>query len=52
MQGLKFNMDFNYDSYNYKPFSSARGYDNFANLKAKSECEDAIIQFCKLIDSI
>ena len=92
MEGLKFNIDFNYDLYNYEPFSSAMGYDNdvliirgtedklvdnrtcqayldcynsdkttyieieggdhnFANIKAKSECENAIIDFCKLINN-
>lgn len=92
MEGLKFNINFNYDLYNYEPFSNALGYDkdvviirgtddklvdnraceaylncynsdkatylqieggdhNFANIKAKKECEDAIIDFCKLINS-
>ena len=92
MEGLKFNIDFNYDLYNYEPFSNAKGYDNdviiirgtedklvndqicktyldcynskkakyveiktgdhnFANIKAKSDCEDAIINFCKLINN-
>ena len=92
MEGLKFNIDFNYDLYNYEPFSNAMGYDkdvviirgtedklvdnracqaylncynsdksiyveieggdhNFANIKSKKECEDAIINFCKLINS-
>lgn len=27
LEGLKFNVDFNYDLYNYEPFSSAKGYD-------------------------
>ena len=27
MEGLKFNIDFNYDLYNYEPFSNAMGYD-------------------------
>ena len=86
MEGLKFNIDFNYDLYNYEPFSNAMGYDkdvviirgtkdklvdnracqaylncynsdksiyveieggdhNFANIKSKKECEDAIIIF-------
>ncbi|MGL6107063.1 alpha/beta hydrolase family protein [Romboutsia sp.] len=87
MEGLKFSIDFNYDLYNYEPFSSCKGYDNdaiiirgsndklvddktcrtylscynkekssyieieggdhnFASIKAKAMCEEAIINFC------
>lgn len=27
MEGLKFNIDFNYDLYNYEPFSNSKGYN-------------------------
>ena len=92
MEGLKFNIDFNYDLYNYEPFSSSTGYSkdvliirgsedklvsdsifqsylncyeskkttyiqieggdhNFSSIKTRCECEDAIINFCNLINN-
>ena len=42
------------DCYNIKKAKYVEietGDHNFANIKAKSDCEDAIINFCKLINN-
>lgn len=48
LEGLKFNVDFNYDLYNYEPFSSAKGYEKKTLLVRGTEDKLVNEESCKM----